>query len=368
MQETILAVDRPLLSSGSMTEGRIQTVTGAIEPGALGRTSIHEHLMLELDRVAFQPVDTAEGRALAEEPVSLATRWWVRQRWTSVRDNLRLTDETMAVAEVARFAAVGGGTIADPTTEGIGRDPAALVRISLATGVRIVMGAGYYVHASHPAWIEAAPESAIVERIVGDLTDGVGPDRIRAGFIGEVGCSWPLTPRERRVLRAAGIAQRETGVPLMVHPGRNRAAPSEIVDELEDVGADLERTAICHLERTFSRPEEFVELGRRGVWLCLDCFGLETSFYPLNPAAVMPNDGARLVIAEAVIEAGLGDRLLFAQDICQKHRLAAFGGHGYDHLLRNVAPTLVARGHTPAAAEALVTVNPARFLAWAGAG
>jgi phosphotriesterase-related protein len=266
MQETILAVDRPLLSSGSMTEGRIQTVTGAIEPGALGRTSIHEHLMLELDRVAFQPVDTAEGRALAEEPVSLATRWWVRQRWTSVRDNLRLTDETMAVAEVARFAAVGGGTIADPTTEGIGRDPAALVRISLATGVRIVMGAGYYVHASHPAWIEAAPEVAIVERIVGDLTEGVGPDKIRAGFIGEVGCSWPLTPRERRVLRAAGVAQRETGVPLMVHPGRNRAAPSEIVDELEDVGADLERTAICHLERTFGRPEEFVELGRRGVW------------------------------------------------------------------------------------------------------
>ena len=88
-----------------------------------------------------------------------------------------------------------------------------------------------------------------------------------------------------------------------------------------------------------------MELGRRGVWLSLDCFGLETAFYPLAPAISMPNDGGRLSLAEAVLAAGLGDRLLLAQDICQKHRLAAFGGHGYDHLIRDVVPMLVARGH-----------------------
>ena len=112
------------------------------------------------------------------------------------------------------------------------------------------MGAGYYVHGSHPAWIEDATEGAIVDAIVADLVDGVGPERIRAGFIGEIGCSWPMTPRERRVLRAAGLAQKATGAPLMVHPGRDAAAPDEILRELSDVGADLERTTICHLERT----------------------------------------------------------------------------------------------------------------------
>ena len=95
--------------------------------------------------------------------MSLETRWWVRQQWTSVRDNLRLTDEATATAELGRFASVGGGAIADPTTDGFGRDPAALVRISRATGVHIVMGSGYYVHGSHPDWIEDAPEAAIVE-------------------------------------------------------------------------------------------------------------------------------------------------------------------------------------------------------------
>jgi phosphotriesterase-related protein len=347
---------------------RIQTVLGAVEPGALGRASIHEHLLTVLDHVAFRPVDSDEGRAFADAPVSLETRWWVRQQWVSVRDNLRLTDEAIATAELARFAAVGGGAIADPTLDGFGRDPDALARISRATGVHVVMGAGYYVHGAHPDWIEDASEATIVDTIAGDLTDGLGAERIRAGFIGEIGCSWPMTPRERRVLRAAGLAQVATGAALMVHPGRDPAAPDEILAELSDVGADLGRTTICHLERTVSGPDQLVSLARRGIWLSLDCFGLETAFYPLNPAISMPNDGGRLALADAVIAAGFGDRLLLAQDICQKHRLVAFGGHGYDHLLRDVMPMLVARGQAPAAVERLVTANPARFLEWEGAG
>ncbi len=347
---------------------RVQTVLGPVEPSALGPTSIHEHLLCILDHVAFRPVETDEGRAFADATVSLETRWWVREQWVSVRDNLRLTDEATAIAELARFAAVGGGAIADPTTDGFGRDPEALARISRATGVHIVMGSGYYVHGSHPDWIEGASEAAIVDAIVGDLADGLGSERIRSGMIGEIGCSWPLTPRERRVLRAAGLAQRVSGAPLMVHPGRDPGAPDEILAELDDVGADLARTTICHLERTVSGPDQLVALARRGIWMSLDCFGLETAFYALNTSVFMPNDGGRLALAEAVIAAGFGDHLLFAQDICQKHRLTAFGGHGYDHLLRDVVPMVVARGHTPEAADGLVRANPAAWLAWEGAG
>jgi hypothetical protein len=76
-----------------------------------------------------------------------------------------------------------------------------------------------------------------------------------------------MTSRERRVLRAAGLAQRATGAPLMVHPGRDPAAPDEILAVLDDVGADLERTTICHLERTVAGAEQLVDLGRRGAWL-----------------------------------------------------------------------------------------------------
>jgi phosphotriesterase-related protein len=347
---------------------RVQTVRGPVDAAALGPTSVHEHLLTVLDHVAFRAVDTPEGRAFADAPVTFDNRWWVRHQWVSVRDNLRLTDEAMAIAEVARFRAVGGGAIADPTTEGIGRDPEALARISAATGVHVVMGAGYYIHGAHPAWIDAASEEAIADAIVRDLLLGVGSDAIRAGFIGEIGCSWPMTDRERRVLRAAGRAQRETGSPLMVHPGRDPVAPAEIMRELESVGADLGHTTIAHLERTVRNSNELVALARGGVWVSLDTFGLETAYYQLNPAVWMPNDGGRIALAEAVLAAGFGDQLLLAQDLCKKHRLTAYGGHGYDHLLRDIPPMLTARGHDQGVVDALFTANPARFLAWDRAG
>ncbi len=341
----------------------VRTVLGPVAPDALGRTSIHEHLLTLLDHVAYTPVETPEGRELGEQPVSLATRWYVRQQWVGVRDNLRLDSEAVATAEVARFRAAGGGAIADPTTDGIARDPAALARISRATGVHVVMGAGYYVHRSHPEWLEAASEEEIAERIVRDLQEGAAGTPVRAGFIGEVGCSWPMTDRERKSLRAAGRAQRATGAPLMVHPGRHPDAPAEIVRELDAVGADLSRTTIAHTERTLPSPAAIVELARTGVRPSIDCFGLETAYYPLAPFVRMPNDGGRLAIVEALLDAGLGERTLIAQDICQKHRLTAYGGHGYDHLIRDIPVMLEAAGRGDAV-EQLLVANPAAWLAW----
>lgn len=351
------------MTDRSPAAASIHTVTGEIDPSALGRTSIHEHLLTILDHIAFTPVDTEEGRRMAELPVSLETRWYVRQQWVGVRDNLRLDSEATATAEVARFRAAGGGAIADPTTDGIARDPDALARISRATGVHVVMGAGYYVHRSHPEWLDHAPAEHIADRITADLLEGVGHHGIRAGFIGEVGCSWPMTDRERKSLRAAGMAQKATDAPLMVHPGRHPDAPAEIVRELESVGADLSHTTIAHIERTLLRPADAVELARTGIRPSIDCFGLETAYYPLAPVVRMPNDGGRLAFVEAMLDAGMGDRVLIAQDICQKHRLTAYGGHGYDHLLRDIPIMLEAAGRTGVADQLLID-NPAAWLAW----
>ena len=58
--------------------------------------------------------------------------------------------------------------------------------------------------------------------------DGTG---IKAGIIGEVGCTWPLTDNERKSLAAAAAAQRETGAAILIHPGRHPDAPPEIMDD-----------------------------------------------------------------------------------------------------------------------------------------
>ncbi len=141
------------------------------------------------------------------------------------------------------------------------------------------MGASYYVEAAHPADMDTRSEDAIVDEIARDILEGVGQSGVRAGVIGEVGCSWPLTSNERKVLRASGRAQRRTGAPLLIHPGRHEAAPSEIVAVLRDVDADLSRTIIGHIERTIFELSELRKITETGGVLEFDLFGREHSYY-----------------------------------------------------------------------------------------
>ena len=66
----------------------------------------------------------------------------------------------------------------------------------------------------------------IVEEIVRDCTEGVGTTGVKAGIIGEIGVSWPMSESERLSLEAAVEAQTRTGTPLSVHVGAHPDSPS----------------------------------------------------------------------------------------------------------------------------------------------
>jgi phosphotriesterase-related protein len=339
----------------------VQTVLGPIAPGDLGQTLIHEHLLIE--NPSFVEPDDAAERVLAHQPLGLANLGWIRRNWTSNADNLVLDDEALAIREVAAFAELGGRTIVDPTVPGIRRDPLALARISRATGLHVVMGAGAYVEPTHPPEVRRLDRDGLATMVIDEWHDGVAETGIRPGFIGEIGCVWPLHPRERLMLEAMADAQRATGLPLMVHPGRNPDAPAEIVTFLEAAGADLERVAMAHLDRTLTEPAQFLALAASGVYLELDCFGLESSYYPFDPMMATLSDAQRLAFVRALFDAGLGGRVLLSHDICTKHRLAAYGGHGFGHLTGAVVPWMHQRGFTRAETNMMLVDNPARLLA-----
>src|SRR5262249_1571134 len=128
--------------------GRIQTVLGPMMPDAIGITLPHEHLLIDFKVMFAEPAGASDKRG-AWEPVSLANLGWVRQNFNANLDNLRLLDEQVARDEILLFKRAGGCTVVDPTPKTIGRDPLALARIARATGLNVVMGAGYYVAASH---------------------------------------------------------------------------------------------------------------------------------------------------------------------------------------------------------------------------
>ena len=344
--------------------GQAQTVLGPIAGEAMGITLPHEHLLIDF-AVMFREPATGAERGLSRQPVSLANLGWVRHHFSSNLDNLQLLDETVARDEALLFKHAGGQTFVDPTNRGLARDPLALARVARATGLNIIMGSGYYVAAAHPPGMDARTVEDIARELVTDLTVGVDGTGVRAGFIGEIGTTWPWTDNEKKVVRAAVAAQRETGAALMIHPGRHERLPLAIVDFVRKEGADLERTIMCHIERTIADRGVLLELAATGVRLEYDLFGLETSYYPYNPAFDMPNDGERMRQILFLIERGHLPQILMSHDIAYKHCLTKWGGFGYHHLLVNVVPSLRDRGADDRTIQTLLVDNPRRAFTYA---
>jgi phosphotriesterase-related protein len=344
--------------------GQAQTVLGPIAGEAMGVTLPHEHLLIDFEVMFKEPASGAD-RGLARQPVSLANLGWVRHHFSSNLDNLQLLDERVARDEVLLFKHAGGQTLVDPTNRGLARDPLALARVARATGLNIIMGSGYYVAAAHPPDMDRRTADDVTRELVTDLTEGVDGTGVRAGFIGEIGTTWPWTDNEKKVVRAAVAAQRETGAALMIHPGRHERLPLAIVDFIRKEGADLGRTIMCHIERTIADPAVLLELAATGVRLEYDLFGLETSYYPYNPAFDMPNDGERMRQILFLIERAHLDQILMSHDIAYKHCLTRWGGFGYHHLLVNVIPRLRAKGADDKTVQTLLIDNPRRAFAYA---
>ena len=204
----------------------------------------------------------------------------------------------------------------------------------------------------------------LAREIVGDIVEGGEEGGVKAGIIGEVGCTWPLAPNERKSLSAAAIAQRETGAAISVHPGRHPDAPLEILEVLANGGADLSRVVMAHLDRTVFEFDTLLSIAASGCYLEWDLFGNEGSYYPLAEID-MPSDAQRLDFMKRAVDAGYCDRIVTGQDIFTKHRLVRYGGHGYGHILENIVPKMRRKGFSEDLIRAITVGNPARLLAFA---
>jgi phosphotriesterase-related protein len=344
--------------------GQVQTVLGAVAPDAIGITLPHEHLLIDF-KVMFAEPAAASDKGRAWEAVGLANLGWVRQNFNANLDNLRLVDEQVAQDEILLFKRAGGHTVVDPTPKTLGRDPRALARIARATGLNVVMGAGYYVDASHPADMDRRTVDDLAREMIADVTTGVGDSGVCSGLLGEIGTTYPWTENERKVLRAAVVAQRETGAPLMIHPGRHPDMPMQLAEFVGKNGGDLRRTIMCHICRTIADVRAVIDLAQTGIWLEYDLFGLENSYYPYNPSFDMPNDGGRMAHVLALIAAGHQNQILMSHDIAYKTSLVKYGGYGYHHLLVNVVPRLRGKGVDDLGLRRLLVENPARAFAFA---
>jgi len=339
----------------------VETVLGEVSASDLGPTQIHEHVFV--DSRSPDPADRHFS-----EPLSLANYYDVRYRDDHQQD-LVLDSLEDATYELERFAAAGGRTIVDVTPADLGRQPESLREVSRLTGVHVVMGCGFYVHDYHPPEVHDLPMEALAETMLHDCLEGVTctragdePRAIKAGVIGEIGLSWPLRDCEQKVLVAASRAQSASSRGLVIHPGRHPDAPFEALAIVEACGVDLARVVMSHVDRTLDDPRVIERLARTGAFVAFDLFGHEGSYYPYSDLC-MPNDGGRLRLVRALVDAGLADRVLISHDIYSKVHTSRYGGEGYGHILQRVVPRMESYGLGGDTWRQLLVSNPASALA-----
>lgn len=334
--------------------GIIRTVCGDIDSLSVSRLLMHEHVLFDI----VPPQATGDRHAT----IDISNRWQIDYRSNDNPANAHQQDVDIASAELSTLAADGGGLIVDQSVGGLARDALGLLQASRASGVAVVACAGLYTESYLDDATLALDVDALTERFILEVTVGLDGTNVRAGLIGEIGCSWPLAAVEGRSLVAAARASVATGAAISVHPGRHPQAAHDIVDILLAEGAQPARIIISHMDRTYPDGKGIQALLERGVNVEWDFFGIEQSHYWMAENVEIPTDGMRLRLIRKMVDAGFAERILLSQDICTKTRLTHWGGHGYGHLFRNVLPLMRQTGFEDSLTDILINGNPRRLL------
>jgi len=342
---------------------KVQTVLGLISPEALGITLPHEHLICDGTTWFREPAEATE-RKWVRHPVGIDILWWLRYHPFQNYDDLQLLDEDVIVDELLRYKAYGGNSVVELTVRGMVPDHLAVARIARLTGLNIIMGTGYYVEASYPkdAGVSQKSVEEIAEEFVKDIFEGFQNTGVRAGLIGELGCSWPCTENEKKVLRAGAIAQQKTGACINVHPGQHEDAAMEHVKLLDKAGADISRVIMSHIDRAVREPKHRIELAETGCVLEYDLFGREGYYPPHFRVVDIPNDAARINEILELADRGFEKQIVISQDVYNKSALCRYGGWGYAHILRDAVPVMKLKGMPEKLIHTIMVENPKRLF------
>lgn len=311
----------------------VRTVLGDLPAERLGRTDYHEHL--------FQTTPLLPGDELDDESAS-------GEEADLLRDS-------------------GFDAMIDATPTGLGRDPAAVARISRATGLHVVATSGAHreAHYSADSWLTRLSEDELTGRFAAEVREGtpvtdrtagtdlaLAPDGspVRAGVLKAGIGYWTWTSFERRVLGAVAAAHAETAAPVMVHLEHGSAAV-EVLELLGGLGVPPDAVILAHVDRN-PDPGLHAELAATGAYLGYDGWARSRDW----------PDSTLIDCLVAAAELGAGERLLLGGDVARRSRYQAYGGRpGLGYLGHRVVPRLIRAGHAELVNAALVD-NPRRLL------
>jgi len=255
--------------------GPIPTLTGNIETDKLGITLIHEHLLFF-------------NGAAPDDP-----------GFQSIPDNLREESVNFVVEKLNDAARVGINTLVDV---GPYRPIDLYEQIANRSKVRIIVSTGFYRQSKLPPWFaDMKEESAMVDYMTKEVTEGIGNTKLRAGIIKVAQQHNPMSDWEIKVFSAAAKVQKKTGVHIVTHTGN----AVEQFDLLSKQGADPKRIYFSHVDvGRKGKVGDLIKLLKAGSYLEVDTFA--QSFY--TPESLLVS------FIRSVCDAGYAKQLFISID------------------------------------------------------
>ncbi len=247
----------------------------------------------ELLALAAAPLaGTAGGTVLVHEHILVdftgAGRWDADEAFRAARPKLD---------EIHRL---GCRRFLDCTPAFLGRDPKLLARLADATGVEIWTNTGIYGAAAHkyvPEFAKTGSAAQLAARWIEEARRGVEGAKPR--FIKTGVNRGPLDDLDRKLVRAAAIASRETGLTIASHTGNGAAA----LEQLEIIVSEKVAPAKFVWVHAQNEKDHAIheKIARAGAWVEFD--GINAKSADRHFACV-----------EHMAAAGLLARALISQD------------------------------------------------------
>jgi phosphotriesterase-related protein len=316
----------------------VETVRGPVDVDALGRTLMHEHILI------MQP-----------EALRNYGKLWGASYWD---EDERVAD---AVEKLTAVRDAGIETLVDPTAPGLGRDVARIQRINESVDLNIVVASGVYAFLELPNFLTYRSADAIAEIFVREIREGINDTGVKAAFLKCAVERHGLVGDVPRILEAVAVASVETDAPVMVHTNAEVQTGRAALERLVEHGVDPARIVVAHMGDSNDLDYQR-EIAASGAWLGHDRFGIDH----FNPLA------DRIRTLTALVEEGYADRVHLSHDAaCFFDFMTGdpfFADETADYLLitNEVIPALLEAGVTADQVDQMTVDNPRRFFSPAG--
>ena len=320
---------------------QVNTVEGRKPAAELGRTLIHEHVL-----VGFPG-------------------WFMDARQPPFK---RAEAIARAADAFQELHAHGVRTVIDPCPMDLGRDVEFVAEVGQKSGITLICTTGVYAESMGiPYTLRALPIEAVTEIFVKEIEDGIGSTGIRAGLIKIATGEGRVTDYERKMIAASARAAMITGVPLISHT-ENCSCGHDQIDIATGEGLASSSLIVGHSDGRDDHDYQR-SLAERGAYVGFDRFGLEQ---------IVP-DQVRAKNLKALADAGHKERIMVSHDTVNCWLGGLPGGAPPEtlseiapnwrmtNLFERIFPELKRMGMSQADLDLIVMENPRRYFEEAAA-